>query len=88
MSRDEREVPAEGWDWGRDVRPGMLFRIDDDAWVRVRARRGPRARPSDPDPDDVLALCRALGAGRRVVLDRADPATRGWLAVAGGRREP
>lgn len=74
---DEPIVPADGWDWGRDVRPGMLFRIDD-GWLRVRARRGPRARPEQPDPDDVLALCRALGAGRRVRLDVADPATKGW----------
>jgi len=68
------------WDWGRDVRPGMLFRIDDERFVRVRARRGPRASPDEPDPDDVLSLCRALGAGRRVSLEQADPATRGWLA--------
>jgi hypothetical protein len=72
------------WDWGRDVRPGMLFRIDEARFLRVRARRGPRASPDEPDPDDVLALCRALGAGSRVRLDGADPATRGWLQARRG----
>jgi len=69
------------WDWGRDVRPGMLFVIDG-SYLRVRSRRGPRASPRQPDPDDVLRLCRAVGQGRAVSLDLTDPATRGWV---GGR---
>jgi hypothetical protein len=78
-SHVEEPAPA-GWDWGRDVRPGMLFTIDG-SWVRVRGRRGAvgRQRPDLPDADDLLQLCRAVGAGRVVRLVVSDPATAGCL---------
>jgi len=69
------------------VRPGMLFRIDG-GFLRVGSRRGVRASPGEPDPDDVLRLCRAVGRGAEVVLDLSDPATRGCLQEAGPIEPP
>lgn len=72
--------PDETWSWSDDVRAGMLFTIDG-AYLRVGTRRGPRGAymPDVPDADDVLRLCRAAGAGRRVCIVIDDPATAGWL---------
>jgi len=87
MNQRTREEPCRclppDWDWGRDVRPGMLFRIDAN-YLRVGSRRGPRASPSEPDPDDVLRLCRAVGRGAAVALDMSDPATLGCLTDSRG----
>lgn len=70
----------ETWDWGRDVRAGMLFTIDG-SYLRVRSRRGALGHraPEQPDPDDVVTLCRAVGAGRQVLVVADDPATAGCL---------
>ena len=82
-------VATDGtWDWGRDVRAGMLFAIDG-GYLRVRSLRGEPGRksPELPDRDDVLKLCRAVGAGQRVCIVADDPATAGCLMAGRGHEK-
>ena len=83
LGRELLPVPPDAsWSWSDDVRAGMLFTIDG-SYLRVGTRRGPQGAymPEVPDADDLLRLCRAAGAGRRVCMVADDPATAGWWMV-------